>query len=92
MLFYRQQGLWEWLEVESGRAMRILLVEDERKLCDLIARALEAEGYAVAVALDGKTGWDMADAYVYGLIILDRGVGHADRTDPYGTRCRLRSD
>jgi DNA-binding response OmpR family regulator len=51
--------------------MRILLVEDEKKLCDLIARALEAERYALDVALDGRTGWEFADAYEYDLIILD---------------------
>jgi DNA-binding response OmpR family regulator len=51
--------------------MRILLVEDEKKLCELIARALKAERYAVDVALDGQSGWEMADAYAYDLIILD---------------------
>jgi len=51
--------------------MRILLVEDEKKLCELIARALKAESYCVDVALDGQTGWDMADAGNYDLIVLD---------------------
>jgi len=52
--------------------MRILLVEDEKKLCELIARALRAERYAVDFAFDGQQGWDMADAFDYDLIILDR--------------------
>ena len=51
--------------------MQILLVEDEKKLCELIARALKAERYAVDVALDGQSGWEMADTYNYDLIILD---------------------
>jgi len=51
--------------------MRILLVEDEKKLCELIARALKAECYAVDMAFDGQQGWEMADAYEYDLIILD---------------------
>jgi DNA-binding response OmpR family regulator len=51
--------------------MRILLVEDEKKLCELIARALRAERYAVDVALDGQCGWAMVDAYEYDLLILD---------------------
>jgi len=51
--------------------MRILLVEDEKKLCGLIARALKAERYAVDPALDGLQGWQMAEAYEYDLIILD---------------------
>jgi DNA-binding response OmpR family regulator len=51
--------------------MRMLLVEDERKVCDLVARALRAERYAVDVATDGHSGWEMADAYDYDLIVLD---------------------
>src|SRR5581483_9821686 len=51
--------------------MRMLLVEDEKKLCDLIARALKAERYAVDIANDGSTGWGMADSYDYDLVILD---------------------
>jgi DNA-binding response OmpR family regulator len=51
--------------------MRMLLVEDEKKLSDLIARALKAERYAVDVANDGSTGWEMADSYDYDLVILD---------------------
>ncbi|MGB6604589.1 MAG: response regulator transcription factor [Steroidobacteraceae bacterium] len=51
--------------------MRMLLVEDEKKVCDLVARALRAERYAVDVAADGHAGWEMADAYDYDLIILD---------------------
>jgi two-component system OmpR family response regulator len=37
--------------------MRLLLVEDEKKLSDLVARALRAESYAVDVAEDGPGGW-----------------------------------
>jgi len=51
--------------------MRILLVEDEKKLCELIARALKAERYAVDEANDGPGGWALAEAYQYDLIILD---------------------
>jgi DNA-binding response OmpR family regulator len=51
--------------------MRMLLVEDEKKVSDLVARALRAERYAVDVAADGHAGWEMADAYDYDLIVLD---------------------
>src|ERR1700732_659045 len=51
--------------------MRILFVEDEMKLCELVARALKAERYAVDVASAGNAGWSLADAYDYDLIILD---------------------
>lgn len=51
--------------------MRILLVEDEKKVADMVARGLKAERFAVDVAGDGLNGWDMAGAYDYDLIILD---------------------
>ena len=51
--------------------MRILFVEDEKKLSDLVARALRAERYAVDVANDGNEGWGLADSFDYDLIILD---------------------
>jgi DNA-binding response OmpR family regulator len=51
--------------------MRLLLVEDERKLSELVARALRAERYAVDVAEDGERGWELAQSYDYDLVILD---------------------
>jgi two-component system copper resistance phosphate regulon response regulator CusR len=51
--------------------MRILLVEDEKKVADIIVRGLKAERYAVDVCHDGQGGWDAANAYDYDLIILD---------------------
>ena len=51
--------------------MRLLLVEDEKKVSDLVARALRAESYAVDVAEDGARGWELAQSYAYDLIILD---------------------
>jgi two-component system copper resistance phosphate regulon response regulator CusR len=51
--------------------MRILIVEDERKVAELIARGLKAEKYAVDVADNGETGWALAHTYEYDLIILD---------------------
>ncbi|MES1167304.1 MAG: response regulator transcription factor, partial [Pseudomonadota bacterium] len=51
--------------------MRILLIEDEKKLADIMARGLRAERYAVDVAADGLTGWEMAADINYDLIVLD---------------------
>jgi two-component system copper resistance phosphate regulon response regulator CusR len=49
----------------------MLLVEDERKVSELVARALRQERYAVDVADDGLRGWELAQSYDYDLIILD---------------------
>ncbi len=51
--------------------MRILVVEDERKVASFIKRGLEEEAYAVDVASDGEQGLEMALARVHDLIVLD---------------------
>jgi len=51
--------------------MRLLLIEDEIKVADIIARGLRAERYTVEVAHDGTTGWQMACSAEYDLIVLD---------------------
>lgn len=51
--------------------MRVLVVEDERKLAGFIRKGLEEEGYAVDVASDGESGLKMALDGVHDLIVLD---------------------
>src|SRR5262249_23697067 len=51
--------------------MRILLVEDERKVASFVRRGLEAERYTVDVASDGEAGLARALAEPYDLVILD---------------------
>ena len=51
--------------------MRILLVEDEKKIADFIARGLKEEHYAVDVAPDGEEGWFLAEVNSYDLMIFD---------------------
>jgi two-component system copper resistance phosphate regulon response regulator CusR len=51
--------------------MRLLLVEDEKKVADFVARGLREEKFAVDVAYDGASGWEMARGVDYDAIILD---------------------
>src|SRR5437879_9751956 len=51
--------------------MRLLVVEDEEKLAQLVKRALVAERFSVDVAHDGREGLELATTYDYDLIILD---------------------
>ena len=51
--------------------MRILLVEDEHRISASIKKGLEQENYAVDVAYDGQSGYDLASTEDYDLIILD---------------------
>lgn len=51
--------------------MRILVVEDEKKIADFIKRGLKEEGYAVDSCGDGEEGLFMAKTNEYDLILLD---------------------
>ena len=51
--------------------MKILVVEDERKIAAFIAKGLKSEGFTVETASDGEEGLFMATEGGYDLIILD---------------------
>ncbi len=51
--------------------MRILIVEDEKKIAGFIKRGLKEENYAVDAAFDGPEGLRMAEENPYDLVILD---------------------
>ena len=51
--------------------MKILVVEDDRKVAGFIEQGLREEGYAVDVAPDGEEGTMLAHVYDYDVIILD---------------------
>ncbi len=54
--------------------MRILIVEDERKIARALGRALKNEKYAVDISHDGTDAYAMAGMIDYDLLILDRMV------------------
>ena len=51
--------------------MRLLVVEDEKKVASFIKKGLEEEGYVVDLSADGESGLDMALNQVHDLIVLD---------------------
>lgn len=58
--------------------MRLLIVEDEEQLAEIIGRVLERERYDVDIALDGEAGLDLALTGNYDAIILDRMLPKMD--------------
>jgi heavy metal response regulator len=58
--------------------MRILVVEDEKKVAGFVRQGLEEEGYAVDLAHDGKDGLEKALDPVHDLIILDISLPRMD--------------
>jgi two-component system copper resistance phosphate regulon response regulator CusR len=51
--------------------MRVLIIEDERKVADIVVRGLKAECLAVDACYNGPDGLNMALAYDYDIIVLD---------------------
>jgi heavy metal response regulator len=51
--------------------MKILVVEDEKKVAGFIKRGLEEDGYEVAVAYDGADGFKQAREGSFNLVIMD---------------------
>jgi two-component system copper resistance phosphate regulon response regulator CusR len=55
----------------TTKQQRILVVEDERKIADFVAKGLESAGYSVTVADSGGTGLESAYSAEPDLIVLD---------------------
>ena len=51
--------------------MKILIIEDEKRLSEALAQVLKANGYLADLAFDGEFGLDCALAGIYDIIILD---------------------
>lgn len=58
--------------------MRILIVEDEQKIADLIAEVLKGEGLVPEIARDGEEGWFLGSTESYAAAILDIGLPKRD--------------
>jgi DNA-binding response OmpR family regulator len=56
--------------------VRLLIIEDDRKLAEFVARGLRAESFAVDLAGDGREGQRYIDSYRYDLLILDLMLPH----------------
>ena len=63
---------------------RILVVDDEPRICHLVARRLREERYTVDTATDGRVGLHLARMNIYALVVLDllmKGVDGFDVLD-----------
>ena len=61
--------------------MRLLVIEDERKIARVITESLKREKYAVDVAYDGEEGFNLADSQPYDLLIVDRMLPGLEGTE-----------
>ena len=51
--------------------MKLLVIEDEPRMLELLRRGLSEEGHNVVCASDGSEGWELAHAYEFDAIVLD---------------------
>ena len=58
--------------------MRLLLIEDERTLCDAVARRLRRSGYSVDLAYDGEQALQLLEVERYDLVLLDLNLPKLD--------------
>ena len=65
--------------------MKIVIIEDERDLAELLAFNLEKEGWQTIIALDGKTGLERVSAELPDMVILDLMLPEISGTEV----CRL---
>jgi DNA-binding response OmpR family regulator len=64
--------------VDYERAPRVLVVEDDDAIAQVLQRSLRMEGYDVKTAGDGVSALDLAHAFLPDLVILDLGLPRLD--------------
>jgi DNA-binding response OmpR family regulator len=74
--------------VAARQLARVLVVEDERELGEMLARLLEQEGFAVDLADDGQSALHLGLTREYQLLLIDRGLPVIEGLDLLG---RLRA-
>jgi DNA-binding response OmpR family regulator len=74
---------------DFDRPPRVLVVEDDRDIAEVLQRSLRIEGYEVRIVGDGVTALDEAHAFLPDLVVLDLGLPGMDGMD---VARELRSD
>jgi two-component system, OmpR family, response regulator MprA len=62
----------------AARPVRVLVVEDDEEIAQVLQRSLRMEGYDVKLAGDGVQGLEEAHAFLPDLIVLDLGLPRLD--------------
>src|SRR4030081_4154160 len=67
--------------VDFDRPPRVLVVEDDDAIAQVLQRSLRMEGYEVKIAGDGVSALDQAHAFLPDVVILDLGLPRLDGID-----------
>jgi DNA-binding response OmpR family regulator len=71
------------------RSPRVLVVEDDRDIADVLRRSLDLDGYEVRLAGDGEAALSQAEVFEPDAVILDLGLPKLDGVEVCK---RLRAD
>ena len=69
------------MDTAATRPVRVLVVEDDEEIAQVLQRSLRMEGYEVKLAGDGVQGLEEANAFLPDLIVLDLGLPRLDGVD-----------
>ncbi len=72
------KGLRSLAMSDYDRSPRILVVEDDRDIADVLQRSLRMEGYEVRIAGDGLAALDEAHGFLPDVVVLDLGLPRLD--------------
>ena len=64
-----------------NQKISVLVIEDEKSICDFISRTLELNGYKVMTAFTGKDGLQAITSALPDLVLLDLGLPDMDGND-----------
>ena len=84
-------GITEAVESVATSA-EILIVDDDRSSCEILAKILALRGYHVDVAFDGPTALDLVQKKTYGLALIDYRMPGMDGVELYRRIRQLRPD
>jgi DNA-binding response OmpR family regulator len=79
------------MDSDNGASGRILVVEDDEAIADVVRRALRQEGHEVRAAADGVQALAASEEFVPDLVILDLGLPRLDGVE-VSRRLRAESD
>ena len=65
-------------EIAYNGSMKILVIEDDREAADYLQKAFAEAGHTAHVAGDGETGFALADAGDYDVMVIDRMMPRRD--------------
>jgi DNA-binding response OmpR family regulator len=73
----------------SARPVRVLVVEDDQEIAQVLQRSLRLEGYEVRLSSDGESALEQTHAFLPDLVVLDLGLPRMDGID---VARRMRAD